>query len=225
MNDGRLIVTVALSLGFHLAVALAIMLLPRAGAIKKDGAVPSATVELVMEEHKGDAQPPAPVPEAQPREARPQIESEAPSSQVPDRMDARPDEPAAPVPPVERAQSTPPPPPPVPIVTLRGTDSPSDAWARGSSIVPAAPDAVFHNRPPEYPVEALRSGQSGAVVLAIHISPTGQTAGVDVVRSSGYALLDRAAREAVMRWRFLPAVKDGRAVASDMTMQFVFDNQ
>ena len=69
------------------------------------------------------------------------------------------------------------------------------------------------------------NGQHGTVVVLIHVSPAGTTAGVDLLRSSGYALLDRAARDAVLRWRFLPAVKDGQPVASDMTMGFEFDNQ
>jgi protein TonB len=107
---------------------------------------------------------------------------------------------------------------------LQGTDSPSDAKAWGDRILPAAPDAVFHNRPPAYPQDAVRNGQHGTVVVLIHISPAGTAAAVDVVRSSGYALLDRAAREAVMRWRFLPAVNGGQPVASDMTMGFVFES-
>ena len=84
---------------------------------------------------------------------------------------------------------------------------------------------MFHNRPPEYPQQAALNGQHGTVVVLIHVSPAGTAAGVDLVRSSGYVLLDRAARDAVLRWRFLPAVKDGRPVASDMEMGFIFDNQ
>lgn len=110
-------------------------------------------------------------------------------------------------------------------VTLSGTDSPSDARAWGDQVIPARPDAVFHNRPPEYPAEAAMNGEHGTVILIIHVSPAGSTAGVEVLRSSGYALLDGAAREAVMRWRFMPAVKGGQAVPSDMRMGFVFDFQ
>jgi protein TonB len=112
---------------------------------------------------------------------------------------------------------------PAPTITLHGTDSPSDARAWGNRILPAAPDAIFHNRPPVYPREASQNGQHGTVVVVIHISPSGQAASVDVVNSSGYVLLDSAARDAVMRWRFLPAVKDGQPVASEMRMSFVFD--
>lgn len=114
---------------------------------------------------------------------------------------------------------------PVPIISLQGTDSPSDARAFGDRVIPAKPDAVFHNRPPAYPDEAAQQGQQGTVVVLIHVSPAGTAAGVDLIRSSGYVLLDRAAQEAVSRWRFLPAVKDGQPVASDMTMGFIFDDQ
>jgi protein TonB len=132
-----------------------------------------------------------------------------PSPPVPDATAA-----AQPTPPAAQTGLT---------VSLSGTDSPSDARAFGDRVIPAAPDAIFHNRPPEYPAEAALNGEQGTVVLMIHVSPEGSTAGVDVLRSSGYALLDRAARDAVLRWRFLPAVKDGQAVASDMRMGFVFD--
>ena len=170
--------------------------------------------------------------------------ADTPSPPTPSPVEARPDapketteqakvsdpNPTAATPTAPEAKAAPEPAPPTPpatqtalTITLSGTDSPSNARAWGDRIIPAAPDAVFHNRPPEYPEEAAMNGEHGTVILVIHISPAGTTAGVDVTRSSGYVLLDRAAREAVMRWRFLPAVKDGQPVASDMSMGFVFD--
>ena len=113
----------------------------------------------------------------------------------------------------------------VPRIDLSGTDSPSDALSEGDQVIPAAANAVFHNRPPEYPEEAARRGERGTVVVVIHVSRAGRTEGVDVALSSGYALLDRATREAVATWRFLPAMKGGRPVASDMLMRFIFDSQ
>jgi protein TonB len=134
----------------------------------------------------------------------------------------------SPATPVQEAKREPAPAPPAaqpaPVISLQGTDSPSDARAFGDRVIPARPDAVFHNRPPEYPVEAAMNGQQGTVVVVIHVSPAGTAVGVDLVRSSGYVLLDSAARDAVLRWRFLPAVKDGEPVASDMTMGFEFDD-
>jgi protein TonB len=129
--------------------------------------------------------------------------------------------------PVQEAKPEPAPPPAqtAPTISLAGTDSPSNARAFGAHIIPASPSAVFHNRPPVYPQEAAQNGEHGTVVVLIHISPAGSAAGVDLLRSSGYVLLDRAARDAVLRWRFLPAVKDGQSVASDLTMGFEFDNE
>jgi protein TonB len=141
-------------------------------------------------------------------------------------QEAKPEPPTeAPVQEVKReAEPTPPASQPAPVISLQGTDSPSNARAFGDRVIPARPDAVFHNRPPEYPVEAAMNGQQGVVVVVVHVAPDGTAVGVDLVRSSGYVLLDSAARDAVLRWRFLPAVKDGQPVASDMTMGFEFDD-
>jgi protein TonB len=177
--------------------------------------------EQKPEEAKTEAPPvQAPVeaqPDAREEVAEPPKRSDEPSKQAESEK------------PVTVAPPEQPPEPPVtqtaPTITLHGTDSPSEARAYGDHILPAAPDAVFHNRPPEYPFEAARNGEQGSVVVVVHVSPAGLAARVDVVSSSGYVLLDRAAREAVLRWRFLPAVKDGEPVASDMAMQFVFENR
>lgn len=180
------------------------------------------------------ASPPVQAPvEAQPDEPEqttaPAVASEPTPAAAASPAAASPSDPApaAPETPVEMAKPEPAPPasPPVPKISLSGTDSPSDARAFGDRVIPAKPDAVFHNRPPEYPQEAALNGEHGTVVVLVHVSPTGTAARVDLVRSSGSVLLDRAASEAVMRWRFLPAVKDGQPVASDMTMGFIFDNQ
>jgi protein TonB len=179
-----------------------------------------------------EAQAAAPPPvEAQPNT------SDAAAATVEARRDA-PEETAAPATqsqpaaaaaqaPVQEAKPEPAPPSAqeVPTISLAGTDSPSNARAFGAHIIPAAPSAVFHNRPPVYPQEAAQSGEHGTVVVVVHVSPAGTAASVDLLRSSGYALLDRAATDAVLRWRFLPAVKDGQPVASDMTMGFEFDNE
>jgi protein TonB len=239
-SNRGMIVTLLVSLGLHLAALMVVLLLLHTGAPMADGPEQPTEVELVMEEHKGDLRPNATSPQV-PAEARPKADhsTETPASPVPAPIESKAEVPAAAEPAMApdpaRKQATPTPDAAataqsVPqaaqqglTVTLSGTDSPSDARAWGDRIIPAAPDAVFHNRPPEYPAEAALNGEQGTVVLMIHVSPEGSTAGVDVLRSSGYALLDRAAREAVLRWRFLPAVKDGQAVASDMRMGFVFD--
>lgn len=70
------------------------------------------------------------------------------------------------------------------------------------------------NRKPKYPREAYLGGIEGRVLLRLHVTATGDVEQVDVVRSSGYALLDRAAVEAVSSWRGTPARRGDRPVAT-----------
>ena len=148
--------------------------------------------------------PPPPSPAPAPAPALAPAETKAAASRPP------------PAPPAQRAQ------PVAPTFDLRGTDSASNAMSLGDRIIPASPDNRHRNKPPAYPAEAARRGQEGAVIVQIHVGPTGVALGADVVETSGYRLLDRAAIDAVLTWRFRPALRDGMAVPFDMKMRFVF---
>lgn len=66
---------------------------------------------------------------------------------------------------------------------------------------------------PAYPRDALRDAIEGTVLLKVLVDVDGRPLDVQIERSSGNRSLDRAAREQVLqRWRFRPAVQDGRAV-------------
>jgi protein TonB len=68
---------------------------------------------------------------------------------------------------------------------------------------------------PVYPGAALRAGHEGTVLLRIHVDARGAPTHVEVARSSGHSVLDRAAVSyALKRLRFKPAERDGRAVAA-----------
>lgn len=88
--------------------------------------------------------------------------------------------------------------------------------ALGPSI-PATPTPVqlqYASAPaPVYPRNALRAGFEGTVMLQVLVDVDGRPLEVTVVRGSGHRELDGAAREQVLkRWRFHPAMVDGRAV-------------
>jgi periplasmic protein TonB len=73
---------------------------------------------------------------------------------------------------------------------------------------------VFAPAPP-YPGPALRAGAQGTVVLLVTIGIDGRPKQVDIHESSGHLALDRSALEQVQqRWRFEPAMRDGRAIES-----------
>ncbi|GAB4355816.1 MAG: energy transducer TonB [Gammaproteobacteria bacterium] len=66
--------------------------------------------------------------------------------------------------------------------------------------------------PPHYPRRARRLGQQGTVVLQALVDERGLTRSVRVVKSSGFELLDNAARQSVAKWEFVPAQEAGRGV-------------
>ena len=82
-----------------------------------------------------------------------------------------------------------------------------------------------HNPPPPYPSLARRKGYQGQVVLHVNVSAEGNCTGVVILRSSGYALLDRAAAKAVREWAFEPATRKGIpvAAAADIPIRFVLN--
>jgi protein TonB len=231
-----------ISLGLHTVLLAALVLWFRHGdepAVEAPDKLPA--VELVMVEQKGsgEATPPvaSPAPAPTPSEPTPPAEP-APSPPLADTEPAEalpPRQPAA-APAMEPAVATLPPPPAAAPpaartsepdsstlkVNLGGTDSETNAIARGDRIIPAGLDAKYRNRQPVYPPEALRHAEQGAVLLLVHIAPNGVPRGVDVAQSSGYPQLDEAARDAVANWHFLPAVKDGAAIPFDMQFRVVF---
>lgn len=72
------------------------------------------------------------------------------------------------------------------------------------------------NPTPAYPVRALRAGVEGSVTARVQVDAQGRVSDVQIVQRSGdrNRELDRAVLETVRDWRFEPAMRDGRAVAS-----------
>ena len=66
---------------------------------------------------------------------------------------------------------------------------------------------------PVYPLAARQARAEGTTLLRVHISADGNIDDVQVQRSAGHAALDRAAAEAVRKWRFEPARNGPVAVA------------
>jgi protein TonB len=75
---------------------------------------------------------------------------------------------------------------------------------------------------PIYPERAKKEGWEGTVVLEVFIDSQGRPERVEINRSSGFAVLDQAAKEAVKHWRFRPAQWAGRQIASTGRVPIVF---
>ncbi len=93
----------------------------------------------------------------------------------------------------------------------------------GESLVAADyAHASLGNQPPRYPRRARRDGLEGRVVLSARVSAAGQIVGLEVVRSSGHEILDRAAVRAVNRWTVRPARQGSRPVPSEIRIPILF---
>ena len=84
-----------------------------------------------------------------------------------------------------------------------------------------SPD-LSENRPPPYPLEAIAQRIEGTVLLKLFIDERGNVVDVEVIRSSGHEVLDRAAVQAVRSWRGRPAYRRGKAVSSTETLPIRF---
>lgn len=90
-----------------------------------------------------------------------------------------------------------------------------------SVVVPAAPAAPTKvdlpttvadyqaKSPPVYPAMSRRMGEQGRVVMRVLIGADGVPQQAEVQQSSGHGRLDRAAADAVMRWRYVPGKRGG----------------
>ena len=68
--------------------------------------------------------------------------------------------------------------------------------------------------PPTYPKAALEQGISGKVILIVDVAADGSVAAAKVERADPAGVFDASALESVKKWRFTPATKDGKPVAS-----------
>lgn len=103
----------------------------------------------------------------------------------------------------------------------RNRQSPSPASTTGASDPPKlrssnvrkSPDArgrvglplrlrVLNRTLPPYPPEARKHGQEGIVLLRLEVLPDGRVGKIQVAKSSGFDLLDRAAVRSASTWRF-----------------------
>jgi len=83
-----------------------------------------------------------------------------------------------------------------------------------------APRALYAPDP-EFSEEARKAKYQGTVVLWMIVGPDGRTHDIRVQRSLGMGL-DEKAIEAVQRWRFEPARKDGIPVAVEIAVEVNF---
>ena len=74
---------------------------------------------------------------------------------------------------------------------------------------------------PEYDEAARKAKLNGFVVLSLIVTPEGNAKDVKVTKSLSPGL-DQKSIEAVSKWKFAPATKDGKPVAVELQVQTTF---
>lgn len=80
----------------------------------------------------------------------------------------------------------------------------------------------LHNPTPEYPGMSRRRGEQGRVTLKVVVSSNGEPESVQLDKSSGFELLDKAALNAVKNWKFVPAKSNHQSVMGTVIVPVKF---
>jgi protein TonB len=124
-------------------------------------------------------------------------------------------------------------PPEAPAVLNIATSAPEEQPVAPAAEKRSHPDApvlvsdVEYLRPPvpRYPVMARRAQQQGVVYVRVLVDEEGRARDVQVSRSSGFALLDEAARQCVRDALFKPYRQDGVARSVEVVVPVAFSLQ
>ena len=95
------------------------------------------------------------------------------------------------------------------------------------SSVPKTPRLIqraeyLSNPAPEYPEQSRRRRHEGTVTLLVDIGSDGFVQNIEIQETSGCSLLDRAAKKAVTKWRFTPAIAGGQKVESQVLVPVLY---
>ncbi|AWI79658.1 energy transducer TonB [Parazoarcus communis] len=178
-------------------------------------------------------QPPAPPPpakvtqpaEAPPRPApRPAVKP-APKPAIkpsPTAIETAPPEPAPPPAPTPAPEALSPQPAAAPSTAPVKAAAPA-ATPAPAPVTLARFDADYLNNPaPAYPQLSRRMREEGKVLLRVVVSADGTPRLVEISQGSGSERLDKAARSAVERWRFVPARQGERAIEAAVLVPIIF---
>ena len=103
---------------------------------------------------------------------------------------------------------------------LTGTPARVTGPGRGTGPAGVTPPVKIRDVKPDYPQEAYTSGLGGVVILEALIDTRGNVVDLDVVRS--IPQLDRAAIDAVSKWKYRPGMKDGAPIPVLLTVTITF---
>jgi TonB family protein len=108
--------------------------------------------------------------------------------------------------------------PPITLPVTRSSAAAGGVYRIGGGV---SARRVMYSPDPEYSDEARKARHEGVCVLSLIVGPDGLPRDMRITRSVGMGL-DEKAIEAVNRWRFQPAMKDGKPVGVAVNVEVQF---
>lgn len=108
---------------------------------------------------------------------------------------------------------------------VRDTQPPASTPSRAATTAVSQPhlDAAYlENRAPIYPALSRKMGEEGKVVLRVFVEASGRPGQIEIESGSASSRLDRAAQDAVWRWKFIPARRGEEATGAWVLVPIVF---
>lgn len=202
-DQGRSWPALGLIVGLHVGAVWALMQLDSVRQAVQDAVPIMVGLVTLPPPEPPRVEPPPPPPKPVPPRPRPEPKMIVAETPEPAPMMAPPPDPV----PME----PPPPPPPAPPA------------APAPIVPPNFVAAYLDNPPPAYPTSAKRLGETGTVMLRVLVNALGRPDKVEVERSSGYSRLDRAALDAVRKWKFVPAKQGDQAISAWVLVPLNFE--
>lgn len=104
---------------------------------------------------------------------------------------------------------------PAPAITkpvTRQAPASSAKTTEPSTQLPSADAAGLNNKAPVYPMLSRKRKEQGTVWLLLLVSKDGLVTELKLKKTSGFDRLDQAALQAVKKWKFQPARKEGQPI-------------
>jgi protein TonB len=218
----RYVLPLAVTLLVHALVLLP--LLPAFDAASRPAASQPVMVGIVV----ASPTPPAPVQTTSTPPPVPQAPAPRPVKQTPVTPARNTPNKAAPQTALESAQ-----PAAAPSAAASAAPAPATtttratAEAESSEIEPPHYQAAYLSNPqPPYPPMSRKLREQGNLRLHVMVNAAGEAEAIRIKSSSGFERLDQAALAAVQKWRFVPARRQGQAVAGwvEVPIQFHLEN-
>ena len=179
------------------AQVIATFITPEPEPIVMPEPIPLAPPEPVVQPKPVPKPQPKPQPKPKPQPLPKAVASPdpAPATAPTGTLDPEPTAPATPTPAPTAAQAS------------------TDTAAPAAIVMPSSSAAYLNNPRPSYPSISRRMGEQGKVMLRVFVNAQGQPEQIQIQQSSGFDRLDKAAVDAVRRWKFTPGSRNGVAEA------------